>query len=394
MPSPRCEDAIECVLRFGKALLKYISPNDAGLTGGHQKGYYLPKPARVAFTPFPPTKGVNNDHPVEVIWYDGRITHSTVKWYGAKSRSEYRLTGFNRERHFPHLAPERVGSLLVLVPERIDRFFAFVLDEDEDFEDIQAALGIEIRDRWAFLDILSLPIVESEEDCLIRRFNEFAKVLVDFPPTVEFAAETLRGVLECAKSFLASPADEQLMALVDAEYRLFKVVEIKVCTPLITRLFATINEFIAVAQSVLQRRKSRAGRSLEYHVEYLLRAASLPFAIQQEVDGTRPDIIIPGKAEYIDPAWPTEKLFVVGIKTTCKDRWRQVTQEAPRIKQKHILTLQNGISAPQMIQMKGAGVTLIVPKSLHDTYPPKSRDDILSIEQFIHNVRTRLGLNY
>jgi len=43
MTSPFAERAIAEALRYGKAILKFISPNDVGLTGGHQCGYYLPK---------------------------------------------------------------------------------------------------------------------------------------------------------------------------------------------------------------------------------------------------------------------------------------------------------------------------------------------------------------
>jgi len=43
MTSPFCERAIEEALHYGNALLKFISPNDAGITGTHQYGYYLPK---------------------------------------------------------------------------------------------------------------------------------------------------------------------------------------------------------------------------------------------------------------------------------------------------------------------------------------------------------------
>jgi hypothetical protein len=179
--------------------------------------------------------------------------------------------------------------------------------------------------------------------------------------------------------------------LIDAEYRLFKAVERKVCGPLVSKLFASIDEFLAIAQSILQRRKARAGRSLEHHVEYLLGLASLPFETQVEVDGTKPDILIPSKRAYLDPSWPVDRLFVLGLKTTCKDRWRQVTQEAPRISQKHILTLQNGISAPQMEQMRISHVTLVVPKSLHEMYPPESRNQVLQVDQFIGQVKSKLS---
>jgi hypothetical protein len=105
--------------------------------------------------------------------------------------------------------------------------------------------------------------------------------------------------------------------------------------------------------------------------------------MRQVVDGTRPDILIPGKAEYNDPAFPNKKLFMVGVKMTCKDRWRQVTKEAPRIKRKHILTLQKGISGKQLDEMQRAKVTLIVPEALHKEYPPEGKAIVLSVNAFI-----------
>ena len=85
----------------------------------------------------------------------------------------------------------------------------------------------------------------------------------------------------------------------------------------------------------------------------------IPFEIRPDVDG-EPDVILPGKVAYDDANYPTEDLFMVGLKTTCKERWKQVLREARRIPQKHILTMQKGISAAQLVQMRDANVTLIV----------------------------------
>jgi uncharacterized metal-binding protein len=57
----------------------------------------------------------------------------------------------------------------------------------------------------------------------------------------------------------------------------------------------------------------------------------------------------------MDRHYPTNKLFMVGVKTTCKDRWRQVLNEAKRVKDKHILTTQQGISKRQLNDMKEDG---------------------------------------
>jgi hypothetical protein len=129
MASPDCERAIEDATRFGSALLKFISPNDVGLTGGHQYGYYIPKADEVwpLFTSQKPQKGINDTHSIRITWQNGRVTDSNVKWYGVGTRSEYRITGFGKD--FPFISHEAVGDLLVLVPEVAQKEFrAYVLD--------------------------------------------------------------------------------------------------------------------------------------------------------------------------------------------------------------------------------------------------------------------------
>jgi len=169
-------------------------------------------------------------------------------------------------------------------------------------------------------------------------------------------------------------------------------VERRLCEPDTVRDFASIDDFLLTAQTILQRRKARAGRSLEHHVEYQLRRAEIPFEPRVEVEGTRPDILIPGRREYLDSRYPDAKLFAIGIKTTCKDRWRQVLREAPRVRTKHILTMQKGISPAQLEEMRVSEVTLVVPQGLHTDYPPERRADLLSVAAFVDRIRSALGL--
>lgn len=89
-------------------------------------------------------------------------------------------------------------------------------------------------------------------------------------------------------------------------------------------------------------------------------------------------MVIPGKKECEDENYPVDKLCVVGVETTCKNRWRQVLKEAPRVKKKHILTIQPGISSKQLQEMREAEVALVMPKSLRvttrqSTISPSSR---------------------
>ena len=78
--------------------------------------------------------------------------------------------------------------------------------------------------------------------------------------------------------------------------------------------------------------------------------------------------------------------MVLAVKTTCKDRWRQILNEAKRIKEKHLLTVQQGISEKQLQEMKESNVTLIVPESLHKMYPSCVRSSLLTVEDFVRKV--------
>lgn len=383
MPSPQCERAIEESLRYGTALLKYISANDVDLTGAHQYGFYLPKQARERFTPYAPIGGRNDDHPATVLWPDGRETASVVKWYGVGTRSEYRLTRFGRD--FPYRTAANLGDLLVLIPLTIDRFNAYVLESEDDIEEIEAALGVEVLGSWALYQRGQAP-PEAQDECLARRYGEFAAGLHGFPQGKAFSDCALEALLQCVPGFREIVPDDKLMSLVTEEYSLFRQVEAQVWQPQIQGPFDSIDGFIGKAQAILQARKSRAGRSLENHVEYLLTEAHVPFEMRKVVDGTRPDVIIPSKQAYDNPGFPGDRLYMVGVKRTCKDRWRQVAREAPRAQNRYILTLQEGISAAQLDEICAARLTLIVPSDLHAKYPPAYRPRLLTVDAFLNSV--------
>ena len=366
--------------------MKPIVPNEIpGMTGSHQYGYYLPKGAWRLYTEHPPVKGENKETAVSVLWQNGQITDSRVKWYGKDTRSEYRLTWFSKG--FPYLTRDTVGDLLVLIPISHTEFLGYVLEYDEEIEEIQNALGVELVGRWAVYEKGKKVLLETPQECVERLSRKFTEAVEAFPATKVFAQETRRIISECIKEIQSKTMDKQLVEWIDAEYRLFRMVERKLCQNEVVRHFKDIDEFLATAQSILQRRKSRAGASLEHHTEHILSAAGIPFTPQpQKVDG-RPDVIIPSAEAYLDLNFPVEKLCVLGVKTTCKDRWRQVTREARRVPQKHILTLQKGISENQLLEMEKQNVTLVVPTSLHVDYPPSYRQKLLSVEVFVERAR-------
>lgn len=388
MGSPNCELAIDVALRHKNALLKFISPNDVGLTGGHQCGFYLPKSVWKMFTPFGPQKGRNEKFEISILWQGDYKTQSVITWYGRGTRSEYRLTKFGRE--FPFLAHDMVGDLLVLIRTGKTSFEAYILDFDDDIEDVQAALGVQVLDSWGiFAPGKKLP--ESEDECVERHLRSFASTLAAFPKGEIFSKEARKALQDCLRGFDSLSFDQRLVMSMETEYRLFKLGERQICQKDIIRAFKDVDDFLTTASSILNRRKSRAGRSLENHVEYVLKEAGIKHEMRPSgVDG-RPDCVIPNQNSYFDTAYPLKKLFVVGVKTTCKDRWRQVLREGRRQPTKHILTIQPGISANQLIEMRDANVTLVVPKTLHDKFPKVDGMPIVTIERFISSVREALS---
>jgi len=142
----------------------------------------------------------------------------------------------------------------------------------------------------------------------------------------------------------------------------------------------------------LQRRKSRAGRSLELHLREIFKEESLieheQFSFQPYSEGNkRPDFLFPSQKAYQDTNFPADKLRMLAVKTTCKDCWRQMLNEANRITQKHLLTLQEGISESQFKEMQQANVRLVVPKQKLSYFPRTVQPQIQTLESFIADVR-------
>lgn len=339
------------------------------------------------YTPHAPERGHNADERVEITWQDGRVTESRIVWYGEGTRAEYRLTRFGRG--FPFLNADTVGDLFVLIPQDHHHFTAYVLDLDEDIEELQAALGVEAFEHWGVYQG-GVPRFETEDECVNRQFRAFAQELVAFPPGEAFSTEAIRILEECLARFREMNPDDRLMRSMETEYGLFRFVERQICQPDIARLFRDVDDFLKTAATIMNRRKSRAGRSLENHVHSLLDSAGIPHTMRSETIPGKPDVVIPSEDAYHDAGFPDERLFVIGVKTTCKDRWRQVLNEGRRIRTKHILTMQPGISAAQLAEMHEAGVTLVVPQRLHRDYPPDHEIELLNITTFIEQVRARL----
>ena len=211
--------------------------------------------------------------------------------------------------------------------------------------------------------------------------------LATFPP----GAEIVRKAVEM-RSGHGLPVDKRLLKRRLCEYEIFQSLEEATELPVIRNGFDNIEDFIARAQHILQRRKVRSGLSLELQAREIFLEENLlegnDFDYQPESEpGKHPDFLFPSAAAYNDPAFPVRKLRMLAAKTTCKDRWSQVLTEAQKIPEKHLLTLQEGMSVKQFNKMTEAGIRLVVPEPLVDTFPSSIRQHLQSFESFIADVR-------
>ncbi len=147
-------------------------------------------------------------------------------------------------------------------------------------------------------------------------------------------------------------------------------------------------EFVKVGIEV--RRKSRAGKSLEHHLAAIFDGNAIQYSAQAVTEGNKkPDFIFPSGEAYHNSSFNIQKLVTLAAKTTCKDRWRQVLNEANRLKDspKYLCTLQQGISGAQMDEMQAENVVLVVPEPYIVSYPEDRRDRIWTIARFVKYIQ-------
>ncbi|MCU7496235.1 MAG: restriction endonuclease [Ignavibacteria bacterium] len=379
--------AIESVNRSRMAFCKFISANDAGKTGGHQSGFYIPKKSSALLFIKPGVKGELKDRMVKIKWQNDFLTDSRFIYYGQKTRDEYRITKFGRG--FPFSKDEYVGDLLIINQIEDDFYEAYVISGDEHIDSFLSSFGISPSETNGFIPVKEKRL--SAEEKLQSIFNEFI-ITIDniFPATSEIAKFARTASLRVNSISVLDKSinpDDQIISWVDTEYKLFKVIESHIYQGNIKKPFATVDELVEFANTVLNRRKSRAGKSLEHHLSEIFRIFNLSFSPQARTElFKKPDFIFPGATQYHLKQFNKDKLVFLAAKTTCKDRWRQILNEADRIPVKHLFTLQQGISKNQLDEMYRHKVILVVPECYRSCFPKEYRNKILNLNSFIRMV--------
>lgn len=239
------------------------------------------------------------------------------------------------------------------------------------------------------LDELAVDPPEPEADRLDGLIERFGLVF----PTTRVFSELARTSVPGVSAF--DDPDAALMSWMDQEEKLFRRLERRIVASRIADGFASdsqvdVDGFLSFSLSVQNRRKSRVGHALENHLEAVFSAQGVRYVRGAETENrNKPDFLFPGQVEYRDPAFPADRLAMLGAKSSLKDRWRQVLSEAERVDLKHLLTLEPGVSENQTAEMAAKSLQLVLPKALHASYRPHQQAWLLSLGQFLAVIKAQ-----
>jgi type II restriction enzyme len=386
MSAEHANQAINSVLNSEQGFCKFLSANDTGATGGHQSGILISKSAvGMLFTQEQLIRDRIPKRTVNIRWQDDFVTESCFTFY--ESKNELRITRFGRG--FPFLYPEQTGALFVFTRQSNEDYSGYFLETEEDIEAFLNAFGISPIETNCLIDTAKV-LPETQEKMAIQEF--ISGLTVDFPTSEEMSA-TARYIQDKAydhAEYIRTNPDRKIIDWTNMEYTLFRALEYARYGELITKGFSDVDEFVRIANMVLNRRKSRAGKSLEHHLAAIFDGNEIEYSAQAVTEGNKkPDFIFPSAEAYHDNNITVEHIITLAAKTTCKDRWRQILNEADRLKgqPKYLCTLQQGISAAQMDEMQAANVILVVPKPYIKTYPADRQKRIWTVARFVKYVQ-------
>ena len=379
--------AIQSVTQSKGAFCRFLSANDTHATGGHQCGFLLPIAAYPIIFNQDKVKGENKDKTVKIKWQNDLETESRITYYG-KAKNELRITRFGND--FPFFAEEHVGDLLIIAKQTDDDYEGYVLSTEDDIDTFMSHFNLSADRPNQIIDVANKIC---EINTLQTAIDEAIKDLIDFPQTAEMgkmAQELFNKLNKINDEEVCKSPDKILLNWYDTELALFRSLEEKVYNPIYTKPFPDCQSLIEFSNKILNRRKSRAGKSLEHHLSAIFTIQKLIFEEQVVTENKKkPDFLFPNGVCYHNFDFPAEDLTILGAKTTCKDRWRQVINEADRVDERYLFTLQPGISKYQLKEMADENVKLVVPVTQINSYPEEYRESLNTLNRFIEIVKEK-----
>lgn len=118
-----------------------------------------------------------------------------------------------------------------------------------------------------------------------------------------------------------------------------------------------------------------------------LQHGGIPYHPQFIFDGSKPDFVLPHGEIYADPEKRKTMAAILTLKTTLRERWRQVVSEstdAPIF----LATLDENVPGSTLNKLGEKGVTLVVPEAFKTSKYTEYQNNknVLSYRQFFDHL--------
>lgn len=328
-----------------------------------------------------------------LTWYDSRERHPT--------RSEFRLyyqtnpsLSLARENDFLVLCKIDCNNLVVLVARKgstVESQLCWLLNIEATRLSGQFRIQTPKKSSSYELSFLGKLILEelgldvSSSFIEDAYYEELKNTFPDGFPTTKIFSSFARKHSGLLNSI--DDPDNTILHWMEHEEVLFRTFEKVLIEQKISSGF-DVEDFLSFSLSVQNRRKARAGLAFENHLQQIFKDHKVRHSFNKKTElKSKPDFIFPGIDEYHDLNYPEEMLYMLAVKTSCKDRWRQVLAEAQRISRKHLITLEPGISQDQTDEMQAKNLQLVLPKGIFSSYNASQQSYIISLADFVDIVK-------
>ena len=344
--------------------------------------------------------------PVRLSWYDARReqAHRAAEWRLYYSSND--LIDLVKPQDLLVVAKRAGGELVLIfapqgstIENQLMILFGLQNDLQNHFKVEKFSRSddkeLDFVSRY-ILEELGIDINDPDQDDLDGLLDE-CSFSTQFPTTRAFS-EFSRQTSRADPGLVIEDPDQAIMMWMTHEEALFKRLERRMITWQLEKGFnlegndneVDIDGFISFSLSVQNRRKARAGLALEHHLEAIFRKHNLRYQRGARTENNaRPDFLFPGSHEYHDLDYPASHLLMLGVKASCKDRWRQVLSEAERIRRKHLFTLEPGISENQTREMIAHDLQLVVPQEIFATYTSVQQENLMNVNNLLTLLKER-----
>ncbi|WP_156114897.1 type II restriction endonuclease [Paenibacillus sp. FSL R5-0345] len=366
------DEAIARASQYGQFFYKFISANDIGKTGSHQSGIYIPKDSWSILFDKPGEKEVNKERAVRIYWEQLDLhSDSMFKWYGKKSRSEYRITRFGKK--FPLFSDSYLGDLLIFIKVNSDEYLGYVLSgkDADSFLETFSISPTENVGNYGLIDN-----IEKSDLGLSDKLNEgLVNSVSNKMLTPRQISQKAQNLYFNSNSLVDMEIDNTnvdalLLELIELEYMITKSLEKSIYQDKLQKPFNDLELLLEFASTAAQTRQLRTELTFQFHLDFIFKQSKLNYEFQ---------VVTSKKRGFRFISNNNEKVNLLSL-VTCKENWRDyLNPEGPPL---FIVTLEKGMSAKTLEDMELSNVSLVVPNKYLSFYPIEYRSKILSLSNF------------